>query len=326
MVAKLNDVAKLANVSPTTVSRVINKRGPLSQKTIDKVKAAMKKLNYQPNTIARSLQGKATKIVGLIFPSLNNPFYAELTDLLERELFKNGYKTIICNSERNSQKELYYLDMLMANQVEGIIAGSHNLNHKDYTNVSAPIVSFDRYLAPGIPTVSSDNYLGGATAAKALVGHKISKIIMLTGSDDTESPTHLRIKGFKEELEKHSLHFLKFPLGNDYTVLRKSVKINKILRDTKPEGIFCSDDLTALLVLNEAKKLGLSSPKDFYLIGYDGVSLIENYFPYLTTIKQPLGDLVKLCVDLLIKQIQNPHINLDEKYELPIRMLAGQTC
>ena len=98
MVAKLTDVAELAGVSPTTVSRVINKKGYLSQKTIDKVHAAMQELNYKPNNLARGLQGKSAKLVGLIFPNISNVFYAELIERLEDELFKQGYKTIICNS------------------------------------------------------------------------------------------------------------------------------------------------------------------------------------------------------------------------------------
>jgi len=105
MVAKLTDVAKLAGVSPTTVSRVINKKGYLSEKTIQKVNEAMRELGYKPNNLARSLQGKSAKLIGLIFPNISNVFYAELIDKLEHQLFKNGYKTIICNSEHDSEKE-----------------------------------------------------------------------------------------------------------------------------------------------------------------------------------------------------------------------------
>ncbi|MCC9976178.1 LacI family DNA-binding transcriptional regulator, partial [Streptococcus agalactiae] len=97
MVAKLTDVAALAGVSPTTVSRVINKKGYLSQKTVTKVNEAMRTLGYKPNNLARSLQGKSAKLIGLIFPNIRNIFYAELIEHLEIELFKHGYKTILCN-------------------------------------------------------------------------------------------------------------------------------------------------------------------------------------------------------------------------------------
>ena len=96
MVAKLTDVAALAGVSPTTVSRVINKKGYLSQKTIDKVNQAMRELGYRPNNLARGLQGKSAKLIGLIFPNISNVFYAELIECLEKELFRHGYMTILC--------------------------------------------------------------------------------------------------------------------------------------------------------------------------------------------------------------------------------------
>ena len=143
MVAKLTDVAELAGVSPTTVSRVINKKGYLSQKTIDKVHAAMQELNYKPNNLARGLQGKSAKLVGLIFPNISNIFYAELIERLEDELFKQGYKTIICNSEHDPNKEKDYLEMLAANQCDGIISSSHNLGIEDYEKVEAPIVALE---------------------------------------------------------------------------------------------------------------------------------------------------------------------------------------
>ncbi|EKI7437408.1 LacI family DNA-binding transcriptional regulator, partial [Enterococcus faecalis] len=108
MVAKLTDVAELAGVSPTTVSRVINNKGYLSEKTKKNVHEAMKILGYKPNNLARGLQGKSPQLIGLIFPNISNIFYAELIEYLEIELFNQGYKTIICNSENDPGKEREY--------------------------------------------------------------------------------------------------------------------------------------------------------------------------------------------------------------------------
>ena len=166
MTIKLTDVAKKAGVSPTTVSRVINNYGSLSQKTIDKVQAAMKELNYQPNSLARSLQGKNTQLIGLIFPTVANPFYGELVEKIETKLFELGYKTILCDSANNKEKERSYINMLSANKVDGIIAGAHNLGITEYENIGLPIVSFDRYLADGIPIIGSDNFRGGYLATE----------------------------------------------------------------------------------------------------------------------------------------------------------------
>ncbi|MGI6156506.1 MAG: LacI family DNA-binding transcriptional regulator, partial [Enterococcus lemanii] len=149
MTIKLTDVAKRAGVSPTTVSRVINNYGSLSQKTIDKVHQAMEELDYQPNSLARSLQGKNTQLIGLIFPTVAIPFFGELVERLESKLFELGYRSILCDSANNKEKERDYLKMLTANKVDGIIAGAHNLGIDEYENIKLPIISFDRFLAEG---------------------------------------------------------------------------------------------------------------------------------------------------------------------------------
>ena len=220
MVAKLTDVAKLAGVSPTTVSRVINKKGYLSEKTIQKVNEAMRELGYKPNNLARSLQGKSAKLIGLIFPNISNVFYAELIDKLEHQLFKNGYKTIICNSEHDSEKEREYIEMLEANQVDGIISGSHNLGIEDYNRVTAPIISFDRNLSPDIPVVSSDNYAGGVLAAQTFSqDRRPVHIIMITGNDNSNSPTGLRHAGFASVLSKAPI----INVSSDFSPVRKEI-------------------------------------------------------------------------------------------------------
>ena len=320
MVAKLTDVAKLAGVSPTTVSRVINKKGYLSEKTIQKVNDAMRELGYKPNNLARSLQGKSAKLIGLIFPKISHVFYAELIDKLEHELFKKGYKTIICNSEHDSEKEREYLEMLEANQVDGIISGSHNLGIEDYNRVTAPIISFDRNLSPDIPVVSSDNYGGGVLAAQTLVKTGAKDIIMITGNDNSNSPTGLRHAGFASILPDAPI----INVSSDFSPVRKEMEIKNILTQQKPDAIFASDDLTAILIINIAKELGISVPDQLKVIGYDGTYFIENYYPQLTTVKQPLEEIAFLCVELLLQKIEGKKV-ATTGYFLPVTLLPGKS-
>ena len=231
----------------------------------------MRELAYKPNNLARSLQGKSAKLIGLIFPNISNVFYAELIDKLEHELFKQGYKTIICNSEHDSDKEREYLEMLEANQVDGIISGSHNLGIEDYNRVTAPIIAFDRNLSPDIPVVSSDNYGGGVLAAQTLVKAGAQNIIM-----------------------------------------------------TKPDGIFTSDDLKAILIMKVAQELNIQIPEDLKIIGYDGTYFVENYYPQLATIKQPMKDIARLSVDLLLKKIAGQEVQTTG-YFLPVSILPGKS-
>ena len=320
MVAKLTDVAKLAGVSPTTVSRVINKKGYLSEKTIQKVNDAMRELGYKPNNLARSLQGKSAKLIGLIFPNIRHVFYADLIDKLEHELFKKGYKTIICNSEHDSEKEREYIEMLEANQVDGIISGSHNLGIEDYNRVTAPIISFDRNLSPDIPVVSSDNYGGGVLAAQTLVKTGAKDIIMITGNDNSNSPTGLRHAGFASILPDAPI----INVSSDFSPVRKEMEIKNILTQQKPDAIFASDDLTAILIINIAKELGISVPDQLKVIGYDGTYFIENYYPQLTTVKQPLEEIAFLCVELLLQKIDGKKV-ATTGYFLPVNLLPGKS-
>ena len=207
MVAKLKDVAELAGVSVTTDSRVINNYGSLSKKTIYKVHQAMRELNYQPNALARAMQGKPSNFIGLIFPNLTNPFYAELVNDLESRLFAKGYKTIIASAAENEQIEHEYLGMLMANQVDGIISGSHNLGIAEYKQVGAPIVSFDRYLADGIPIVTSDSYTGGRLAADYLVNWGCQNLAVLIDEDTSSSPTINRVQGVVDYMNEHDFEY-----------------------------------------------------------------------------------------------------------------------
>ena len=320
MVAKLTDVAALAGVSPTTVSRVINKKGYLSQKTIDKVNQAMRELGYRPNNLARSLQGKSAKLIGLIFPNISNVFYAEMIECLEKELFKQGYKTIICNSEQDSAKEKEYLEMLEANQVDGIISSSHNLGISDYDRVTAPIISFDRNLSPKIPVVSSDNFSGGVLAAQTLLKSGCQQIIMITGNDDSDSPTIRRRTGFSSVLPQATC----VNISSDFSPTRKKMEIKSLIETLKPDGIFASDDMTALLIMKIAEELGLHIPEQLKIIGYDGTHFVEHYVPNLASIKQPISDIAKLMVELLLQEIQgNPATSLE--YTLPISLLPGRS-
>lgn len=326
MVIKLTDVAKKAGVSPTTVSRVINHYGSLSQKTIDKVNAAMKELNYQPNALARSLQGKNTQLIGLVFPTVANPFFGELVEKLETKLFARGYKTMLCDCALNSEKEREYIQMLAANKVDGIIAGAHNLGIQEYEQINLPIVSFDRYLAEDIPIVGSDNFQGGYTAAEALYLQGARQLAIITGSLSSNSPTNNRLQGYQKFIQEHELteHVFSFASYERSTALKKR-KIRQLLVERTFDGLFCTDDLTAILVWNVCQELGIALPKEFHLIGYDGTTFIQEYFPALATMVQPIEEMADLLIELLLCRITQPEKELESLYVLPSKLLHAQS-
>ncbi|WP_353989515.1 LacI family DNA-binding transcriptional regulator [Pediococcus argentinicus] len=326
--AKLSDVAKKAGVSVTTVSRVINNYGSLSEKTKNAVFTAMHELNYQPNSLARSLQGKQTKLVGVIFPSITNPFYAELIADIEDKLFKNGYKVILCNANENAEKELSYLRMLTANQVDGIIVGTHSNEIKEYQTMDLPVVSFDRTLGTKIPTISSDNFQGAQLAAQELVDSGATNIYFIgkTHLGSAKNPTDLREKGFAKTLEQNSLEPHYLDLNNDLSNNIKKMKIRDFLTNTPTvDGVFTSDDFTALLVMEVAQDLGIEVPSALKVIGFDGTQLIQSFHPELSTIAQPIQDIAELLIGTLDERI-NKHKEFENaKLVLPNKLIKSNS-
>ena len=310
MVAKLKDVAKLAGVSVTTVSRVINNYGSLSKKTIYKVHQAMQELNYQPNALARAMQGKPSNFIGLIFPNLTNPFYAELVNELESRLFAKGYKTIIASAAENEQIEHEYLGMLMANQVDGIISGSHNLGIEEYKQVGAPIVSFDRYLAEGIPIVTSDSYSGGRLAADYLVNWGCQNLAVLIDEDTSSSPTINRVQGVVDYMNEHDFEYTPLDVNE--------IQVEAVFPGDF-DGVLAPDDELALQIRSLAERAGKVFGKDFIVTGYNGSHLVQKIAPDLPTVVRPVDSLADELIDTLLKRIADPTKPLPSK-ELPVRL------
>lgn len=319
---KLTDVAKKAGCSVTTVSRVINNYGYISQATRKKVHKAMADLNYQPNSVARSLQGKKTQLVGVIFPSIANPFFGELVEKIENALFKEGYKTILCNAANDKDKERTYLQMLMANQVDGIIAGAHNLGIEEYQRTGLPIVSFDRKLSANIPIVSSDNFAGGSLATETLYKNGARHIYFIGNPVLDGHPTQKRLQGYQQKIQELGLTAHIHPAKFGENLELKEMAIKELLQFHHVDGIVASDDLTAITVINVARALNISVPEKLKVIGFDGSEYIQNYAPFLSTIVQPTEAIAQLLVKLLQERISQPNKELTQTtYQLPIKLL-----
>lgn len=323
---KIDDVAKLAQVSKSTVSRVLNNRGYLSQNTIEKVYQAIEELNYRPNTIARQLYSNKTNIIGLIFPTVNNPFYAEMVEALEKKLFNRGFKVILGNSMNDPHKEETYLLQLLSHQVDGLIVGAHNQDLKEYQKKNLPpIVAIDMNLNPEIPVVSSDNYQGGKIATQLLLKSGAKEIIHINGPASVKSPAQKRRQAYEDVLKENNL------IPHTYTVSLKDSKSKKIqiFREIFREhplvdGIFASSDINAALIIQIAKQLGIKVPDDLKVIGYDGANITRLLMPDLTSIIQPVETMSQKAVDILQKMIN------DEPYPrnviLPVELWKGTTA
>jgi len=323
MQVKLEDVAKLAGVSPTTVSRVLNNRGYISEKTRKKVEEAIKELNYYPNDIARSLFKKRTNFIGLILPTINNPFFSELALYIENICSNYGFKVILCNSLGQLEKEKSYAEMLIRHQVDGMIVCSYNRGIEAYKNPKLPIVAIDHYLSPTIPVIGSDNYEGGRLAVQHLIDVGCKTIIHINGPFDLETPTQNRRKAYEDLVEKP----ITYELNNLFNEEATAATIRQIFNDyPDTDGIFASDDLIAATCLKVAQELHIDVPKQLKVVGYDGTQTVSSLLPQLTTIRQPIEDIAKTAViklNEIIEEAQN-----DETMEiiLPVQLVKNRTA
>ncbi|OXT05980.1 LacI family DNA-binding transcriptional regulator [Thermoanaerobacterium sp. CMT5567-10] len=324
--ATIRDVAEKAGVTVTTVSRVLNNRGYISEKTRKKVYEAMKELNYQPNELARSLYRRKSYLIGLLIPSVAHPFFAELTNYIEYYAYQNDYKILLCNSLQDVEKEKDYINMLKRHQVDGIIIGSHTLKMEQYLNVNLPIVAIDRYFSEKIPYVASDNYNGGVLATKLLIQKGCKKIAHISGPLILNTPANNRYKAFMDVVTENNIESVvvetkinKFDI-DEY----RRLIINLFKEHQDIDGVFASSDLIAATIINVAREFGKEVPKDLKVVGYDDINIAKTIVPPLTTIRQPIKEMAKKSIELILDQVDGKNVNI--KNVLPITLVERESA
>ncbi len=320
----IKDVAKVAGVSPTTVSRVLNNRGYISEETRQKVYAAMEKIQYYPNEIARALLNNRTYFVGVIMPTVTSPFHGVIVEQIEYYLSKKNYKTLLCNSKNQLDTEKEYIDMLRRNQVDGMIVGTHNALVEEYSSFHMPVVGIDRYLGENVPVVSCDNYEVGRLATRHLIERGCKRILCIRGDSRLRMPGNNRSQAYLDEMKKEGYE----PLVLEVPFVREYVEKQKLIYDMlnqHPEidGVFAGDDSLAVIVLQIAKQKGIRIPEDLKVIGVDGTREVLQFVPELTTIQQPSDEIARVAVEKLIDLIEGKKV--ESCLNLPVRLLEGKT-
>ncbi|MBT2291312.1 LacI family DNA-binding transcriptional regulator [Paenibacillus albidus] len=321
----IKDVALRAGVSVTTVSRVLNNRGYLSEELKLKVTRAMDELNYRPNELARSLSRSKSNIIGLIIPHVSHPFFGELTSHIEDYAYRNGYKLLLCNSQLDKHKELEYIDMLRASRVDGIIMGSHTLEVGAYRQIHLPIVTFDRQISPDIPYICSDNYKGGLLATTRLVDKGCRKLAHIGGHPKLNILSGLRYEAFRDTAQLHGVwHTSLHTNSNSFDFGEYERLLEQLLREHPDiDGIFAGSDIIAAYALKVCREKGRRVPEDIRIVGYDGITLRTQLTPSLTTIRQPIEAMSKLAVELIMAQEMGEKVA--SEYILPVELEVGAT-
>ena len=328
----MKDVAQAAGVSVTTVSHVINETRYVSEDLRARVLQAMEELNYHPNILARSLRQGITHTIGLIVPDNSNPFFAEIARVAETVGFENDYSVILCNSDKNVERESAYINVLIAKQVDGVIfiaAGSEQQHLRELAAQGIPVVVADREVPQELADVVLVNHeQGGYDATRHLITSGHRRIACIAGPSPL-TPSADRVRGYRRALREAGI-----PIEEELMVrctesyLGGETAMAQLLRlDELPTAVFTYNDVTAIGALRAIRNAGLQVPEDLSIVGFDDIPLASAVVPALTTVAQPIADLATLATELLIARIQN-----SEEYEpgqrivLDTKLVVRESC
>lgn len=325
--ASIKDVAKLAGVGLGTASRAISGNGYVAPETRKKIEEAARALQYTPNVLAQNLLKNSSGIIGILIPSLSHCFYAELVQCLEAELYKKGYKTMVCCTVHEGDSEQDYLDMLENNLVDGIITATHSFNDKAYLKSGRVIVSFDRDFGGKIPMVCSDHEAAGKMAAGKFAASGCTQVLSIYGEDTAGG--HISVGKAHETLRKKLEEKLikvreAYIDGGKFDTAYYKEMADKCLSGYPDiDGVFASDPL-AVQFLFQALKREIQVPKDLKIISYDGTEITRSVYPDISAVRQNIEKLAETLTEVLIKRLSGEKVS--ETTVTEVFWQEGGTC
>ncbi|MDB2385901.1 LacI family DNA-binding transcriptional regulator [Shewanella sp.] len=322
------DVAKLAGVSQSTVSRVFVPGSSVSDKTKQKVFAAAKSLNYRPNAFARSLTTNESKLVGLVFPDADYPIHMQTLQLISTELQQNGYAAVLIPWQVDVNDD-YSVPNIFQYRVDAVIAASATLNtslYEECEEFNIPIIQYARVVEGTKSSyVISDNYEAGQQAAQLLHQHKATQVVYLTGDVPTLTNDE-RQSGFINEfkaLTGCSPRIIEATY--DYASALDPIR-DMLTGEHCPQAVFCATDNLAMAVMDVARlEFGLTIPQDLKVIGFDNIPQTQWLNYQLTTFRQDFQRLARESVKIIIEQIAS-HNTDRVKMMVPVKLIQRNTA
>ena len=326
------DVARLAGVSQSAVSRCFTAGASVSDAMRDKVQEAARKLGYQPNAHARSLITGRSRIIGLVLSALENLFYPAVLERLAKRLQQDGYHLLIFIGDNANSDDL--VEEILQYNVDGIVMGATTLSSalaQRCADASIPVVLFNRVMASGsagaVSSVRSDNVGGGREMARFLVagGHK--RIAYIAGRED--SSTNLeREQGFREGLAELGQRIYARAIGNyDVEQARQAARDLFASAADRPDAVFVAGDLMAIVVLDTLRhELGLAVPQDVSVVGFDNVPQAAWASYELTTFEQPVQPMVEATVALLQSYLREAQTPPSRNLVVPGQLIIRQSA
>ncbi len=302
--ATIKEVAKLAEVSTATVSRVLNENGYVHEETKARVAKAIQQLNYKPNDVARSLFKGRSKMIALFIPDIMNPFFPELARAVEDMTQNHDFTFILCNTDDDPLKETEYIDALQQKSVDGLIIVSSTLTPEQLHHVQIPVVALDRKLNNGVSSVTVNNREGSREAVRYLKSLGCKRIAHIAGPEYVDNAKERR-DGYLDEVQHEEWFQLSMVEEGQYHYDEaKQAAMNLFSRHPDLDGLFVGNDLMAVGALKAAESMGIRVPEDLSIIAFDGITLGETTSPSLTTMAQPIYQIGAKAAEMVIKQIE----------------------
>lgn len=329
--ASVYDVAREARVSVFTVSAVVNHKSHVGKKLRERVEAAIRKLNYRPNLLARSLAKQKSHTIGMIVPDIANPFFPMVVRGAEDAAQKRGYNLLLCNSDDTQEKEENALELLLSKRVDGILLT------KAICDVSPPLRQRMREMKIPIvlvmrtfPKISKDAVFTddyrGAYEAVCHLARAGRKRIGLIGGPRKISNGKARWEGFRDALKANNLAYdPALVIEGDYH-MESGYRGGNLLLSHRPDGVYVANFLMTVGMLKAAEEMGLRCPEDFGLVSFDDYPWLAIFHPKLTTVELPKYQLGQEAAELLLDRIggkAGPGVQKKLLPELRVRESCG---
>ena len=302
MATTIKDVAKYAGVGIGTVSRVINNERGVGEQTRKKVTDAMAALNYSPNNMASQLRKNETRIIALLVPVVNHPFFAKLAYYVEDEADKFGYSVILVSSQQRVDKETEIIRRIKHKKVDGAVFVTHYVHEEDDLK-DCPIISIDRVLGANIPYVTSDNYESTRKAIKYMIERGAKRVGFIGSKPLVDSEVMERERAYREVMTEYNMTPR---IVNEVIQHGEETVVVADFMERYPDvdGVFVSGYTLSQVFYDAAIQLGRKIPDDLQIVSYDGMfSLWSN--TNMTSVEQPIEEMARQVVRLLIKKIHN---------------------
>ncbi len=299
----MTEIARITGVSQPTVSRVLNGNKSVNPEVAERVLACAREHNFQPNIIARSLNGSRTCLLAVIVPELSNPFFAEVVKAAAEEAERQGYNILTFSSENQREKERRYLEVLQQYRVDGLLLAP-------VTEQGVPEIEPFRQLdIPWMLITNRSEGVGSAYISHRAAGRMVASHFLEEGAEQfifAGESGDSKYSGFREGLEAAGVNLNRRLLRIYETDQRETVArlAEKLGRNGGKTGIFAHNDMEALIILNGLMQTGISVPEQALIAGFDNTFFSERIFPGLTSVKQPVEEMAAFAVNRLIGQIR----------------------